>query len=922
MIELPTSRHLCFQVSTSLCPSRYPCASGMHLRHSLIPLGLLQLWSSWPSLVHAQQSFFPAAVPLAVRSPTFNCWLDTRNGSNPTNTWPTFWNDQHTLGWAGYIKVDGSTWHWLGNPVPGNASTWISTEITPTRTIITVQAGPMLLNVTFLSPVEPSDWSRQSFPFSYMYIDGASTDGNFHSVQLYSDISGEWVTNSLSTPIQWTTSKTGSTVYHQVKSSTPGSVFTDVAEDSVAYYAVSAEQPGLVSVVGNDVTLRPQFAKLGDGFTLTTDIAAQSGNVDSSGKFPVFAHAIDLGQTQSISSVVWAVGLIRDPLLTYIGTNRRSYFWSQYSTIDDAIEAFMADFPAARTRALVLDQQILHDAGAVSQNYADLVSLATRQAMAGVEITLSTTADGSWNTSDVLAFMKDVGSTQRVNPTEAIYAAMPALLYLNASISGALLEPLLRFQNSSAYTNPYAATDLGNSYPNAPGNTNNEDVYGVEDSGNMIILALAHARTSGDGSLIEKYYNLFKQWADYLVTNALIPAQQTPADGRDMSLAQNHGNITNLAIKGIIAIQAMSEISQIKGNAADAQKYSSAATSSAQSWVTLTSSSGSPLWKYGEIGSSGLMYNLLADRLLGLNLVPSSIYTDESSTLSSQTVPSFGFPLSSESGVNTRSDWTLFSAAAAPDTLTRDLLISGVHKRASTNATNTGPFSNLYNVQTGAGGGAGSYPNGFGSPAQGAMFSVLSLSVPNKTVIIPTPAAANASPTSSNLSSNHHTATGAIVGGVIAGLFVLLVLGFLGIFLRRRRQRQRSDADEVFASPRPYREPQMANLDQAMSVSQPPTSPTSDPQTGPPSRAFNNEITVTPFPLSKAALRARGRPLPEPSSPGSEQPSTSHLPSVSGTTSSVSRGTDLRNEMDMLRREVEELRAAQGLPQDAPPMYQ
>jgi hypothetical protein len=58
------------------------------------------------------------------------------------------------LGWAGYIKVDGSTFHWLGSPVPGNASTWISTEITPTRTILTLEAGPMQLNVTFLSPVE------------------------------------------------------------------------------------------------------------------------------------------------------------------------------------------------------------------------------------------------------------------------------------------------------------------------------------------------------------------------------------------------------------------------------------------------------------------------------------------------------------------------------------------------------------------------------------------------------------------------------------------------------------------------------------------------------------------------------------------------------------------------------------------------
>ncbi|KAJ6466755.1 hypothetical protein DFH09DRAFT_1484118 [Mycena vulgaris] len=133
---------------------------------------------------------------------------------------------------------------------------------------------------------------------------------------------------------------------------------------------------------------------------------------------------------------------------------------------------------------------------------------------------------------------------RRVNPTETVAAALPALMYLNASISELLLEPLLRLQNSSACTNPYAASDLGPSYPLAGGyNAQNEGVYAVENSGNMLVLVLAHASTSGDESLIAKYassfkvsvgrpslyplqYTLVKHWAEYLVTNALIPAQQ------------------------------------------------------------------------------------------------------------------------------------------------------------------------------------------------------------------------------------------------------------------------------------------------------------------------------------------------------------------------------------------------------------
>ena len=50
-----------------------------------------------------------------------------------------------------------------------------------------------------------------------------------------------------------------------------------------------------------------------------------------------------------------------------------------------------------------------------SIEYADLVALGTRQAMAGLEITVSVNLDGSVNTSDVQAFMKDSGNSLYVS---------------------------------------------------------------------------------------------------------------------------------------------------------------------------------------------------------------------------------------------------------------------------------------------------------------------------------------------------------------------------------------------------------------------------------------------------------------------------------------------------------------------------
>lgn len=76
---------------------------------------------------------------------------------------------------------------------------------TPTRTSFRLQAGPVDVNITFLSPIEvsisrhsqqsgiivpqPKDLIKQSMPFTYIYMDLVSNDGQPHDVQVYSDIS-------------------------------------------------------------------------------------------------------------------------------------------------------------------------------------------------------------------------------------------------------------------------------------------------------------------------------------------------------------------------------------------------------------------------------------------------------------------------------------------------------------------------------------------------------------------------------------------------------------------------------------------------------------------------------------------------------------------------------------------------------------
>lgn len=71
----------------------------------------------------------------------------------------------------------------------------------------------------------------------------------------------------------------------------------------------------------------------------------------------------------------------------------------------------MGDFSNAQQRAIDLDERVLADARAISDDYADLISLSARQSLA-VDITVSRSRDGGFNTSDIMTFMRDIGNSR------------------------------------------------------------------------------------------------------------------------------------------------------------------------------------------------------------------------------------------------------------------------------------------------------------------------------------------------------------------------------------------------------------------------------------------------------------------------------------------------------------------------------
>ena len=65
----------------------------------------------------------------------------------------------------------------------------VSFEYTATRSTFVMDVGGLVtMNITFLSPVNPTDSKRQSLTFSYVDVVVSSADGAAHDVQLYADI--------------------------------------------------------------------------------------------------------------------------------------------------------------------------------------------------------------------------------------------------------------------------------------------------------------------------------------------------------------------------------------------------------------------------------------------------------------------------------------------------------------------------------------------------------------------------------------------------------------------------------------------------------------------------------------------------------------------------------------------------------------
>ncbi|RYZ59327.1 MAG: DUF4965 domain-containing protein, partial [Proteobacteria bacterium] len=278
-----------------------------------------------------------------------------------------------------------------------------------------------------------------------------------------------------------------------------------------------------------------------------------------------------------------------------------------------------------------------------------------------------------------LYFSKENYSNGCIATVDILYPSAPQMLLLSPTLMKATLEPVLAYSASGRWKFPFAPHDLG-TYPLANG-----QVYGggertednqmpVEESGNMILILGALAKIEGNADYAGRYWPIISKWAQYLADKGFDPESQLSTDDFAGHLAHN----VNLSAKAIEALGAYAMLADMRGLAAEHAKYRKLAQSFADRWVVEAKDGDHYKLAFDKPGTWSQKYNLVWDRLLGLNLFPTHVARTELDYYKTK-LNAYGLPLDSRRDY-TKLDWIVWTATLTPDRKDFDALVAPIVK--------------------------------------------------------------------------------------------------------------------------------------------------------------------------------------------------------------------------------------------------
>jgi hypothetical protein len=618
----------------------------------------------------AQPVFRAPAVPLVTHDPYFSVWSMT---DTLTNDWTRHWTGT-VQALDGMARIDGVTFRIMGSS-PDSAPPMKQTDlqIFPTRTIYRFEQNGVRIDLTFLSPLIPYDLDLLSRPVMYLTWDVVSTDGSPHNVSLYYDNSAELVVNTARQQVAWSR-------FHL---------------DSMDVLRMGSQEQPILQKSGDNLRIDWGYMFVGvpDEFAHTTVISsddlarngfARSGvlpNSDdlrmpraASDDWPVMAVAFDLGKVGSVA-VSRRIILAYDEMYSveYFERKLRPYWRRNNTGVEDLLRASDREYAEIAQKCKAFDEELTVDLVATGgEQYMRIASLAFRQCIAAH--TLAIDMDGT-----PLFFPKENFSNGCISTVDVLYPSSPLAMLFNTNLLRAMLTPVMQYASSERWRFPFAPHDLG-TYPLANGQVygggerTEEDQMPVEESGNMLLMISAMAKIDGSAAYAEKYWTQLSKWAEYLLQKGLDPENQLCTDDFAGHLAHN----ANLSVKAILALGGYSVLCDMTGRKDEAVRYRAAAQSFAAKWEKMADDGNHFRLAFDKSGTWSQKYNLVWDKLLGLNLFDPAIARKEISFyLKKQNT--YGLPLDNRKDY-TKLDWVTWSATLAESPKDFRAIISPVYK--------------------------------------------------------------------------------------------------------------------------------------------------------------------------------------------------------------------------------------------------
>ncbi|MHB8973911.1 MAG: glutaminase family protein [Pirellulaceae bacterium] len=618
---------------------------------------LLTLFWCGAVLTHAEPpSFRPPAVPLVTHDPYFSIWSPAdRLAEADTVHWT---GRPHRL--TSLVRIDGQVFRLLGRePADVPALAQNSVEVLPTRTISEFEGPGVRLTLTWLTPALPGDLMICSRPVTYVTWTTRSTDTREHEVQIYFEAAAEIAIHNGDPRCAWREIHLAPAHLSAVCVGTTAQPVLAKKGDDLRidwghlYLAtvqdVTLGKPGVAS----PMEMARRFADAGP-----PEIHAATSPPEMPASALALSVCLDAGRVSSTPVSRWIMLAYDDEYsIQYFGKKLRPYWRRDGADAAGLLERAAADYPLLTLRCAHFDEQLLADlTRAGGRHYAQLCALAYRQTFAGNKIA----ADAS---GMPLMFPKENFSNGCIGTVDVLFPQAPFFLALSPALTKAMLVPILDYAASPLWPYGYAPHDLG-TYPHATG-----QVYGmggddggrmpVEESGNMLIMVAALAKSEGNAEFARKYWPLLTTWADYLVANGLDPENQ-------LCSADMFGHLphcANLALKAIIGLGGYAQLCESLGKADEAAKYWAVARDYAAKWQTMANDEGRTRLAYHLPGTWGMKHNLIWDRVLGTRLFPDSVGDAEIAWYLKVQKP-FGLPVDNRTDTSLI-DWAMWSIAPA-----------------------------------------------------------------------------------------------------------------------------------------------------------------------------------------------------------------------------------------------------------------